>query len=160
ETSVNPKWSTFTDYGFDAIGVPRNDELPPNRDPKQFDLGLCERKDTNTPSSDGKWCGNFRTPSLRNVAVRSSFMHNSRFRKLPDVVLFYATRASTPEHFYPPGQKFNDLPPEQRENVNISSPPYNRPEGAPPAMSEDDIDAVVAFLRTLTDAAYLGAADG
>ncbi len=42
-------------------------------------------------------CGSFRTPSLRNVAVRESFMHNGRFRKLRDVVAFDATRSTNPE---------------------------------------------------------------
>jgi cytochrome c peroxidase len=160
ETSPNPRWSTFTDYGFDAVGVPRNGELPASRDPARFDLGLCERKDTQTPSHDGKWCGSFRTPSLRNVAVREAFMHNGRFKKLRDVVVFYATRATAPEHFYPPGQKFDDLPVAYRENVNVSSRPYNHPAGGTPPINDEDIDAIVAFLKTLTDAAYVGVADG
>lgn len=153
ETSTYPGRSPFSDYGFDAVGVPRNRELPLNRDPTAYDLGLCERRDMHT--DDGKWCGSFRTPSLRNVAVRRTFMHNARFTKLRDVVVFYATRASAPENFYEAGDTFDDLPVKYRENVNIYSMPYNRPLGAAPAMSEQDIDAVVAFLGTLTDAAYL-----
>jgi hypothetical protein len=31
---------------------------------------------------------------------------------------------------------------------------YNRREGDPPAMDDADIDAIVAFLETLTDARY------
>jgi hypothetical protein len=38
----------------------------------------------------------------------------------------------------------------------VSSLPYNRREGAPPAYDDDDVDAIVAFLGTLTDAAYRG----
>jgi cytochrome c peroxidase len=155
ESSPNPKWSMFTDYGFDAVGAPRNRELSGNRNPSYFDLGLCERKDPKTPTSDDAWCGSFRTPSLRNVAVRQSFMHNGVFRKLRDVVLFYATRASTPGRWYPAGTKFDDLPEKHRGNVNISSLPYNRREGGPPAFGDEDVDAIVAFLGTLTDAAYL-----
>jgi cytochrome c peroxidase len=153
--STNPANTMFTDYGFDAIAVPRNRALPRNRDPRAYDLGLCERKDRRTPSDDPKLCGNFRTPSLRNVAVRETFMHNAAFRTLRDVVVFYANRASTPGRFYPPGETFDDLPPKYRGNVNIYSMPYNRREGSPPAMSDEDIDALVAFLGTLTDAAYV-----
>ena len=156
ESSPNPKWSLFTDYGFDAVGAPRNRELPGNRNPNYFDLGLCERKDQKTPSSDDMWCGSFRTPSLRNVAVRQSFMHNGVFRRLRDVVVFYATRAATPGRFYPGGTKFDDLPEKHRGNVNVSSLPYNRREGGPPAFGDEDVDAIVSFLDTLTDAAYLG----
>jgi cytochrome c peroxidase len=31
----------FTDYGYAALGVPRNRALPANRDPHYYDLGLC-----------------------------------------------------------------------------------------------------------------------
>ncbi|HVW27413.1 MAG TPA: cytochrome c peroxidase [Polyangiaceae bacterium] len=156
ESSPNPKWSMFTDYGFDAVAAPRNRDLPANRNPAYFDLGLCERKDPKTPSSDDSWCGSFRTPSLRNVAVRRSFMHNGVFRNLRDVVVFYATRAATPGRWYQDGTKFDDLPEKHRANVNVSSAPYNRREDGPPAFGDEDVDAIVAFLGTLTDATYLG----
>src|SRR5262249_21739005 len=70
ETSSNPAESMFTDYGYDAVALPRNHDLPGNREAASFDLGLCERESSATPSSDEKWCSSFRTPSLRNVAVR------------------------------------------------------------------------------------------
>jgi hypothetical protein len=38
--------------------------------------------------------------------------------------------------------------------VNTLSFPYNRHEGDPPAMDDADIDAIVAFLQTLTDEPY------
>ena len=81
-------------------------------------------------------------------------MHNGAFSKLRDVVAFYATRSTTPDLWYPHGDKFDDLPEPHRGNVNIVSVPYNRHEGDPPAMSDADIDAIVAFLQTLTDEPY------
>jgi cytochrome c peroxidase len=160
ETSTNPGESMFTDYGYDPIAIPRNRELPGNRNAASFDLGLCERKDTKTPSSDGKWCSSFRTPSLRNVAVRDRFGHNGVFKSLRDVVVFYARRAVAPGLVYPPGQKFDDVPSKYRGNINIYAPIYNRREGSPPPLDNEDIDAVVAFLGTLTDAPYVGAVAG
>ncbi len=156
ETSTNPAESMFTDYGYDAVALPRNRELPGNGKAGHFDLGLCERKNAKTPSSDEKWCSNFRTPSLRNVAVLESFGHNGVYKNLRDVISFYAHRAVAPERIYPPGQKFDDVPLKYRGNVNIYAPVYNRLEGSTPPLSDDDIDAVVAFLRTLTDAPYVG----
>ena len=50
------------------------------------------------------------------------------------------------------------MPPKYRRNVNIYAPVYNRREGAPPPMTDAEIDAVVAFLGTLTDAPYVSAA--
>jgi cytochrome c peroxidase len=148
ETATDPAMSLFTDYGYDAIAVPRNPELPRRRP----DLGLCERPDRLTPSNDGSNCARFRTPSLRNVAVRASYMHNGAFKSLRDVVAFYATRATDPKRWYKSGTKFEDVPAQYRGNVNIASIPYNRREGDVPALSEQEIDAIVAFLRTLSDA--------
>jgi cytochrome c peroxidase len=96
----------------------------------------------------------FRTPSLRNVAVRGSYMHNGVFTKLRDVVAFYATRATDPKHWYKSGAKFEDLPAKYRPQVNVASVPYNRREGDVPALDDQEIDAIVAFLQTLTDARY------
>jgi cytochrome c peroxidase len=41
DTSSRPERSLFTDFGYDAIAVPRNLSLPANRDPRRFDNGLC-----------------------------------------------------------------------------------------------------------------------
>jgi cytochrome c peroxidase len=154
ETSTNPAESMFTDYGYDAIALPRNRELPRNHDPASFDLGLCERKDAHA-AVDERTCASFRTPSLRNVAVRESFGHNGVYRSLRDVVAFYARRAVAPARIYPPGQRFDDVPPRYRGNVNIYAPVYNRREGGAPPLDDGEIDAVVAFLGTLTDARFL-----
>jgi cytochrome c peroxidase len=158
ETSSNPADSMFTDFSYDAIGLPRNRELPASHVPASYDLGLCARQNKTTPSSDERFCGAFRTPSLRNVAVRESFGHNGVHKHLRDVLSFYNLRASFPGRIYPQGQKFDDVPPRYRGNVNIYSPIYNRREGSPPPMSEQDMDDLTAFLNTLTDARFLPAA--
>ena len=154
EHSNRPESSLFTTYAYDAVGVPRNRAIAANADPKRYDLGLCERTQKKVPSSDAKWCGSFRIPSLRNVAVRQRFMHNGAFSKLRDVVAFYATRSTNPDRWYPHGAKFDDTPDRYRSNVNTLSFPYNRRQGDPPAMDDADIDAIVAFLQTLTDEPY------
>jgi len=154
ETSTNPAESMFTDYGYDAIALPRNRELPGNQDTASYDLGLCERRSAKLPSNEERFCSAFRTPSLRNVATRDTFGHNGVYKSLRDVVTFYARRAVAPGRIYPPGQPFDDVPPKYRANVNIYAPVYNRREGAPPPLSDEDIDAIVAFLETLTDAPY------
>ena len=158
DTSKNPARSLFTDFGYDAVAAPRNPKIPANTDARHFDLGLCERQDKVTPSSDEMWCVSFRTPSLRNVAVRESFMHNGAFKKLRDAVAFYATRATDPMHWYKSGVKFDDVPEKFRHQVNVNSVPYNRRQGDEPALTDADVDAIVAFLGTLTDAAYRNAA--
>ncbi len=152
DRSPDPAASLFTDYGFDAVAVPRNRAIPVTRDPHYFDLGLCDRRDADYKEKTEQFCGAFRTPSLRNVAVRKRFMHNGGFSSLRDVVSFYATRSTNPGRWYKHGVTFDDLPENYRQNVNVDKAPYNRHEGDTPALDDRDIDALVAFLGTLTDA--------
>ncbi|WP_211463821.1 cytochrome-c peroxidase [Collimonas silvisoli] len=155
DSSSNPARSMFTDFGYDAAAMPRNRRIAENRNPKYYDLGLCKTAAQLQWPDSSQWCGYFKTPSLRNVAVRESYMHNGVFSTLRDAVAFYATRATNPGDWYKSGIKFDDLPPAYRENVNINSVPYNRREGSTPALSDSDVDDLVAFLQTLTDAAYV-----
>ncbi|MGD0530457.1 MAG: cytochrome c peroxidase [Polyangiaceae bacterium] len=154
DTIPAPERSLFTDYGYDALAPPRNRALPANRDPARFDLGLCQRPDPRYHTDGEQFCGSFRTPSLRNVAVRTAFMHNGVFGSLRDVVTFYATRSTDPKRWYPHRPTFDDVPARYREYVNVDKAPYNRQEGEKPALDEHEVDAIVAFLGTLTDAAF------
>lgn len=154
ETSTNPARSLFTDFGFDAAGLPRNRAIPANRDPRYFDTGLCTVAAAKGWPDSGQYCGYFRTPSLRNVAVRERFMHNGIFADLREAVAFYATRAIEPARWYKNGELFDDVPRRQRGNVNTATLPYNRVKGMQPALDDAEIDAIVAFLRTLTDAPW------
>jgi cytochrome c peroxidase len=44
------------------------------------------------------------------------------------------------------------LPVKYRSYVNDQVAPYNRHEGDAPALDDGEIDAIVAFMGTLTDA--------
>lgn len=140
----------FTDFGHIAIGVPRNAAIKANADPRFFDLGLCGplRRDL---ADQPAYCGRFRTPTLRNVALRRSFFHNGAIHSLDDAVRFYAQRDTDPARWYGPAGQFDDLPAAYHANVNTEAPFGGRPGGAP-ALNETEIADVVAFLRTLTDA--------
>jgi cytochrome c peroxidase len=160
---VNGAHPIFTDYQFEALGVPRNPELLANSSPGYFDMGLCGPIRTDQ-SSYKKMCGLFKTPTLRNVAARKVFFHNGRFHTLKDALRFYVRRDTDPRLWYPATssggvEKFNDLPPELRANVDIIDEPLTRKEGAAPAWSDAEIDDVIAFLRTLTDRDVTAAAD-
>ena len=147
DKSSLPEQSLFTDYGYEAVGAPRNARIAT----RDEDRGLCERTDRDNPTDSDEWCVSFRTPSLRNVAVRKSFMHNGAFTNLRDVVSFYATRASSPARWYPSGTPFDDTPASYRGLVNASVVPYNRTPAEGPALDDAEISAIVAFLGTLTD---------
>jgi cytochrome c peroxidase len=144
----------FTDFGFAAIGAPRNDSIPANADKGYFDLGLCGPLRTDL-AQRSEFCGMFRTPSLRNVAMRPVLLHNGVFSSLTDVVRFYAQRDTQPQKWYPRGadgsvRKFNDLPAAYIENLDRQAPFDRKPSDAP-ALSETEIVDLVTFLQTLTD---------
>ena len=152
-TAHEPARSLFTDFGYEALAPPRNHKLLAARGP-DTDLGLCERNDGASHTDDPRWCASFRTPSLRNVAVRPTFMHNGAFTNLRDVVAFYATRSTNPRRWYRSGSLYEEVPARYHSNVNNRRVPYDRGVGKKPRLDEGEIDAIVAFLETLTDAPY------
>ena len=176
----------FTDYSYDNLGIPRNPLIPGNTgaapsytpfnssDGVQayYDLGVCGpfREQTGGLAAS---CGQFKVPTLRNVAVTAPYFHNGRFATLKEAIGFYVRRDTNPEEWYPTAAdgsvtKFDDLPAAYggqfvvkagvagsdagyRGNVNTSEIPYNRSIGDAPALSPDEIDDVITFLCTLTD---------
>jgi cytochrome c peroxidase len=144
----------FTDFGFVATGIPRNNAIAANADPKYFDLGACGPLRTDLADRP-EYCGLFRAPTLRNVALRHAFFHNGVFHTLHDAVAFYATRDTNPERWYPKDadgkvRKFDDLPRQYWANIDFE-PPFGGHPGDTPRLSPQDVDDIVAFLGTLTD---------
>jgi cytochrome c peroxidase len=144
----------FTDYEFEALGVPRNPHLVANREPSFYDKGLCGPLRRDMAKSD--YCGLFKTPSLRNVATRQVFFHNGSVHSLEDAVRFYVERETRPEKWYPRGANgavhmYDDLPAAYKRNVDTRDAPFNRRRGERPAMSDHEIRELTAFLRTLSD---------
>ncbi|WP_152428551.1 cytochrome-c peroxidase [Methyloferula stellata] len=145
----------FTDYQFEAFGAPRNRDIPANRDPHYYDLGLCGpmRKDY---TDAAPYCGLFKTPTLRNAAIRKVFFHNGVFHSLDDVMHFYVERETNAAKWYPklPNGEidaYDDLPPEYKRNVDVADAPFDRKQGNEPALNNAEIADVIAFLNTLTD---------
>src|SRR6185437_3140664 len=118
-------------------------------------------------------CGQFKVPTLRNIALTAPYFHNGRFATLKEAIGFYVRRDTNPDQFYPAlpdgsVTKFDDLPalyggqfgvnvtePGSDAgyvgNVNTSEIPYNRSLGGTPALSPDEINDLITFLCTLTD---------
>jgi cytochrome c peroxidase len=172
----------FTDFSFEIIGVPRNPEIPANRDRAYSDLGIAGpiRKD-HLPKAgkSSPFAGAFKAPTLRNVASRRAFFHNGVMHTLEQAVRFYATRDTMPELWYPtiggkaratPDasfpryglistqytggtlQKFDDLPASQRSNIDRQMPLDGRAAGSEAPLNEQQIMDLLCFLGTLTDA--------
>ena len=151
---LNGSVALFTDFTYAAIGVPRNSQIPANRDGRYADLGLCGRPDHRGKDNE-KYCGEFKTPTLRNVATRQVFFHNGRMKSLAEVIRFYNTRDTQPELWYPvvkgKVQKYDDLPARFRANIDTQKPLDGRARGAKPPMTDQEMADLEAFLEMLTD---------
>ncbi|MBU2485400.1 MAG: methylamine utilization protein MauG [Alphaproteobacteria bacterium] len=138
---------TFTDHRYHNIGVPENTQLRQANGVTAgtVDPGLAGNPHVNSLEERGK----FRTPTLRNVAVTSPYMHNGVFEDLRTVVSFYNRYNSTaaeaqlnPETGKPFG--FPPVP----ETLAVKELTHG------PALDDRRVDALVDFLKTLTDARY------
>ena len=102
---LNGSSALFTDFSYEAIGVPRNTNIAANSDPTFIDEGICGPFRTDhSPASlnaPNAYCGLFKTPTLRNVATRSVFFHNGIITSLLQAIQFYNTRDTNPEIWYP-----------------------------------------------------------
>lgn len=145
----------FTDFQFEALGAPRNRDIPANSDPRHYDLGLCGPQRTDYTTSTA-YCGLFKTPTLRNTATRKVFFHNGAFHSLEQVMHFYVERETQPAKWYPQRadgtpDRYNDLPAEYRGNVDVVDAPFDGKVGDPPALNDSEIGDIIAFLNTLND---------
>jgi cytochrome c peroxidase len=141
----------FTDFTYDNLGVPRNPDNPFyaqdqrfNPDGRAFvDKGLGGA--VKQAGEDGK----FKVPTLRNIARTAPYMHNGYFKTLRGVVAFYNDRDARPactgeaseaealrQHCWPAA--------EVPANVNTE-------ELGDLKLTEQEVDDIVAFMRTLDD---------
>jgi cytochrome c peroxidase len=83
--------------------------------------------------------GRFKSPSLRNVALTGPYMHDGRFDTLMEVV----------EHYNDGVEAHPNL------DRRLAVPGTNPPEPRRLNLSEAEIEALIAFLGTLTDEALV-----
>lgn len=145
--SAIDRQETFSNYEYHNIGVPINVEARKvNGVAKGYiDHGLLDNPAVNDPKQDGK----FKVSTLRNIAVTGPYMHNGVFKDLRTVILFYnkynsksASRQINPETNKPWRSA------EVKANISFKE----LEEG--PALDDKRINALVAFLKTLTDKRY------
>ncbi len=143
--SARARDESFSNYEYRNIGTPVNAQLRAVNGvaPEFVDQGLLDNPAVDDPAQAGK----FKVPTLRNVAVTGPYMHNGVFKDLRTVVLFYdkynnPTRTTNPETGEPWGE------PEVADNLARKELEHG------PALEDERVDAIVAFLKTLTDKRY------
>jgi len=107
----------FTDY------TPRNNGLDANPD-----AGLME------VTGDPKDLGKFKTPTLRNIALTSPYMHDGRFNTLEEVIDFYSGGV---------------------HNTSTVDPLMVYAHNGGVSLTPKEKEALIAFLKTLTDHEFL-----
>ncbi|MEA3179852.1 MAG: hypothetical protein QOI59_3375 [Gammaproteobacteria bacterium] len=180
---VNP----FT--GVPLKYMPAQTNVPADAEYTFYDMGICGPL-VSDPQDGGARpdlarlipsCGQFKVPTLRNVALTAPYFHNGVFPEIHKAVEWYITRDinnntgnnSTPVPAGPGGNpyqavgtfftaadgspdlyQYNDLPVAYDANVNAGEVPYTAPAiagGNGPTMTAQEIDDLVLFLCTLTD---------
>jgi cytochrome c peroxidase len=155
----------FTDFTYDNVGVPRNPQNPyyfdPNWNPDGLDWvdtglgGFLKGAGYGAEVYKGEW-GKQKVPTLRNVDKRpgpgfvKAYGHNGYFKSLKGIVNFYNTR----DVKLPCANEFTTESdamaqacwpaPEVSENVNTD-------ELGKLGLTDAEEDAIVAFLKTLSD---------
>jgi cytochrome c peroxidase len=144
---ANPDGGSYIDLGVGSF-LRRTKSLSGQLNPDAAWIGLA-------PKFDGK----IQVPTLRNVDMRPSpafvkaYMHNGYFKSLKEVVHFYNTRDVLPRcKPGDPGEKRTCWPaPENSVNLNTRQLGHL-------GLTDSEEDALVAFLRTLTDGYKVGTA--
>ena len=148
----------FTDFTYDNLGVPRTPNNPFYKLPKEFnpdgtkfvDIGLAANPQVKADGRAEQEKGKVKVPTLRNIALTAPYMHNGYFNDLRNVVDFYNTRDSKPACPNPLTAEADAIKQgcwpaaEIAENVN-------KEELGNLKLSEQEVDDIVAFMRTLTD---------
>ncbi|MHC5011728.1 MAG: cytochrome-c peroxidase [Planctomycetota bacterium] len=146
----------FTDNRFHNVGAGINDIqddvpalagefLAAERTMAEVDVAVLSDKRT---SELGRFAvtrqfddlGAFKTPTLRNIALTAPYMHDGSIETLRDVVVHYNNGGVTEE-----GDPVNDF-------LGGGIRPLN--------LTDEEIDALVAFMEALTSSAYAAAGEG
>lgn len=119
----------LSDFGYDNLGAPSLGEKDPGLG------GVSGRKNE---------MGQFRSPTLRNIALTAPYLHNGSIKTLKEVMEFYNKRDVEPERWGKP-----DFP----ETVNHD-------DMGDLKLTDQEVDDLVALMHTFTDKNLLEMKEG
>jgi cytochrome c peroxidase len=120
----------FTDFTYDNLGVPKNEEYPLADAPVDLGLGPIVGDDAEN--------GKFKVMTLRNIGLTAPYAHNGFFKTLDDITHFYNTRDVPAEGW---------ATPEVPETVNFD-------ELGNLGLGLEEETALVQFMKTLSDGGW------
>jgi cytochrome c peroxidase len=134
---VSPDWApmgmvppVFTDFTYDNLGVPKNEEYPLTDAPVDLGLGPIVGDDAEN--------GKFKVMTLRNIGLTAPYAHNGFFKTLDDITHFYNTRDVPAEGW---------AKPEVPGTVNFD-------ELGNLGLGLEEETALVQFMKTLSDGGW------
>ena len=133
---------TFTNYEYHNIGTPANKTLRAKNGVKEIDKGLLANPNVKDVAQNGK----HKVPTLRNVAVTAPYMHNGVFKDLKTVIEFYDKYNNKDRNINPETKKPWDEA-EVKETIALKELKAN-------ALTDRKVEALVAFMKLLTDKKY------
>ena len=133
---------TFTNYEYHNIGTPANKTLRAKNGVKDIDKGLLANPNVKDVAQNGK----HKVPTLRNVAVTAPYMHNGVFKDLKTVVEFYDKYNNKDRNINSETNKTWDEA-EVKETIALKELKAN-------ALTDRKVEALVAFMKLLTDKKY------
>lgn len=149
------KGEVFSSFEYHNIGVPVNAKLREANGVTILDNGLFNNPAVN---KDENQKGKFKTPILRNIAVTAPYMHNGIFNELETVIHFYqhakekALNIKTGAPIKLINNPETGLPWGDAEiNQNIE---HDLLGGNDIDLDDSEVEAMVCFLMSLTDARY------
>jgi cytochrome c peroxidase len=144
-SAENPQ-PLFTDYSYDNLGQPANKNLAFYKMDDLFNpqgLAYIDNGLANNPHIDNahEEKGKFKVATLRNIAKTAPYLHNGLFDNLKEVVDFYNQRdldnkKSLTERRWPQAEVQENVNDEELGNLKLTP---------------EEVDALVAFMETLTD---------
>lgn len=130
----------YTDYSYNNLGLPANAKNPFFKNPTKYNPLSTNYKDQGMGDVIEGENEKFKVPTLRNIALTDPYMHNGIFNTLEEAVNFYNTRDID--------QKWGHT--EIKKNIN-------KDELGDLKLTDSEVDAIVSFLKTLTDGYQISA---
>ena len=144
----NAEQETFANYEYHNLGTPVNTAARAvnGKGDSFIDHGLLDNPSINDARQNGK----FKVTTLRNIAVTGPYMHNGVFQDLRTVILFY-DKYNNPARIHNPETGLPWKAPEVSANLALEMDKY---KFSAHKMTDEKVDALVAFLSLLTDKRY------